>query len=94
EDTPEPIGRIFAEYDKTASAGTVFIYGFEVEEKYRNLGIGKLIMNELVKETALRFPGARLKLQVSTLSAAACHIYDQMGFLTEARLDYYNAESD
>ena len=88
------IGRISAEYDETASGGTVFIYGFEVEEDYRNRGIGKLIMNEMVREACVRFPDAKLKLQVSTLSAAACHIYEQMGFLTESRLDYYIAESN
>ncbi len=87
----EVTGQIHAEYDDTASSGTLFIYGFMVEEELRNHGIGKLLMNEMVKEANLRFPGAKLKLQVSTLSAAACHIYEQMGFLTESRLDYYAA---
>ena len=65
----------------SGKSGSVFIYGFEVEEKYRGRGLGKLFFRECLKEVKKASPQiAEIVLIVSQEWGAALHVYEELGF--------------
>ncbi|MBP5331168.1 MAG: GNAT family N-acetyltransferase [Lachnospiraceae bacterium] len=70
------------------SGGSAFIYGLEIEEKLRSRGLGRKLLNELIKECSRRVPGCKIMLQVGSDNTAAVALYEKNGFTVSSRLDY------
>ena len=65
------------------------IHGFEIFEKYRNKGFGKLFLNLILDFLA----GKNITdviLHVTESNKAACHLYMTNGFHIKEQTDYYS----
>ena len=71
-----------------AGSGTLYLYGFEIEESMRRQGFGRRFLKLLAAEQANR--AHTMLLQVSSRNEAACALYEACGFRITEQLDYYN----
>lgn len=67
--------------------GTVYLYGFTVEERLRRKGLGRLFLKLLA--SAQKEEYHTMLLQVGSRNEAACGLYRACGFQVTEQLDYY-----
>ncbi len=67
----------------------LFIFGVEIEEKYRGKGHGTAFTRALIHELKGRFPDKQIKLQVRSDNVPAMKLYVRCGFVIETQRDYY-----
>lgn len=66
--------------------GTVYLYGFTIEEGLRRKGLGRLFLKLLA--AAQKDDCHTMLLQVGSRNAAACGLYRSCGFEVTEKLDY------
>jgi GNAT superfamily N-acetyltransferase len=70
---------------------TISIYGFEIEDKYRNKGIGKISFEKIIKLIEEEFQNNNgIYLSVFADNINAINIYNQFGFNTYDKDMYSN----
>ena len=70
-----------------AGTGTLYLYGFEIEEPMRRKGYGRLFLRLLA--AGQRERAHTMLVQVSSRNEAACALYEACGFQVTEHLDYY-----
>ncbi len=68
-------------------SGTVYLYGFTIEESRRRQGLGRLFLKLLASSQKDDYH--TMLLQVGSRNEAACGLYQACGFQITEQLDYY-----
>ena len=67
---------------------SAFIFGVEIDEGFRNKGLGKALMKAVIEKARTDHPTLKIMLQVSSDNVAAVALYKGLGFAVSSSLDY------
>lgn len=68
-----------------------YLFGLETKPEFRNRGMATGLMAGIAKEYT-SWPGAKMRLQVSSENVPAETLYRKLGFVTEEEREYYRTE--